>query len=891
MANNKTNVDTGSNLTADIYGINDYVNEIKKEFTPAVSEDTLMLGIFGYTGQVLSDMYQNTIVMASEFSNESIPTKAKFEKNIIAHALGLGITDINATPAQLDVLLTFIEDDITNWAGARDANGNEEPWTFIFDKDTPIYIGEYCFHVDYDIEIRKVLLKHAGEENRFAYTAKYIIDIDNPISDVTNPYLTSPVKMNVNGTNIIFTKCTLRQVSKSTIHKKILSDNSIASKTTTFEFDGQLAAFTIDVTEGGKTTHLVPVYEGLVTDVKKYPYFYYTYLDSKTIRIKFDRYSYAPRINSDLTINIQTTEGEGGNFTFLPDTYPGFAFESEKYGYSNIGCEIRPVTGDSAYGADKKSIEDLKLLIPKEAVSRGSITNLTDLENYFNAINTDDSVLYLYKKRDNALTRLYYTFLIMRDSLNNIVPTNTIDIRVTPNQLQSEDGHKLVFKKGQVIKLHEELGFGSMYQILDLRPDYSEVFYYCIPYNFIINTNPIYGMYFLSIIDCKKFLDFSYINDQCMYQYIATSISLYRGYIENPDTYEMTINMEQNIEEDKDNTIIEYEDGTDKIVKVNIRCIAVFYAEEDGEEYPLRWAEASFIQFNKSANIFTYRFKFTTQDYIDINNRIRIETGMYDIGSNNESYAHMTGNSKCVIHIFSKQGEDYGLNGLDDIIPDLEGYTLSNSYTIVDGVDFFYDYSDIITSTVVANIDEETGEEYFMIKDVPVIKYDYFDTEDKVIDFCKELVKRKTYIDYAIEILEDAFGMDFKFFNTYGPSKLFTIDNKLALVNRTNLSLTFRTKLNPAYDSNIINDIIADIKTYIEDINSIQSLHMPNLITEITNKYREYLVYFEFIDMNGYGPSVQHLYSMTMPETLVIPEFLNINTLPDGTPDITIMLE
>ena len=49
-----------------------------------------MLGIFGYTGQIFSDMIQNTIVMASEFSNESIPTKAKFEKNIIAHALGLG---------------------------------------------------------------------------------------------------------------------------------------------------------------------------------------------------------------------------------------------------------------------------------------------------------------------------------------------------------------------------------------------------------------------------------------------------------------------------------------------------------------------------------------------------------------------------------------------------------------------------------------------------------------------------------------------------------------------------------------------------------------------------------------------------------------------------------
>lgn len=885
-----SSIDTSTNLTADVYGINDYVNEIRKKFTPEVTDDTMMLGIFGYTGQIFSDLYQNTIVMASEFAKESIPTEAKFEKNIIAHALGVGITDINATPAQMDVLLTFIEDDIIDWANAKDGNGNELPWEFIFDKDTPIYIGNYCFHVDYDIQIRKVLLKHSGTENKFAYTAKYIIDIDNPISDVTNPYLTSPVKMNVNGKNIIFTKCTLRQVSKSTVYKKILSDNSIASKTTTFEFEGQLAAFTIDVTEGGKTTHLVPVYEGLYSDNKKYPYFYYTYMDSKTIRIKFDRYSYAPRINSDLQINIQTTEGEGGNFTFDPDVYPAFAFESEKYGYSNIGCEIRPVTGDSAYGANKKSIDDLKQLIPREALSRGSITNLTDLQNYFNAIDTDDSVLYLYKKRDNALTRLYYTFMIMRDSLNNIVPTNTIDIRVYPDQLQSEDGHKLVFKKGQVIKLTYDARHGEMYEIASLEADYDEVFYYSVPYNFIINANPLYGMYHLTIIDAKKFLDFAYINENSLYQYIATSIHMYRGYINNPDTYELTINVEQNIEDDesKNNSIIKYDPETGEILDVNLRCVAVFYNEEDA---PLRWSEAKFLNYDSSANIFSFRFTFTTEDYIDIDNRMRIDTGLYDIGTTNEFYAHFSGNMKCIIHILTKQEESYGLNDLDLVIPGLEGYTLTNSYQVVEGLDFFYDYSEIINSTVVASIDDATNEEYLTIKGVPVVKYGYFDTEDKAIDFCKELVKRKTYINYATDILEDAFGIDFKFFNTYGPSRLFTLDNKLHYINRTNLSITFRLKLNPNYDSNIVNDMIADIKAYIEDINQISSIHMPNLITQITNNYRDYLVYFEFIDINGYGPSEQHIYSMEMPTGVGIPEFININTLDDGTPDITLIVE
>ena len=114
-----SNVDTSTNLTADVYGISSYVNEMNKQFNPAVSDDTAMLGIFGYMNQIMSDMYQNSIVMASEFSNESIPTKAKFEKNIIAHALSLGIEDINATPAQMDVLLTFNESDISNWANSK----------------------------------------------------------------------------------------------------------------------------------------------------------------------------------------------------------------------------------------------------------------------------------------------------------------------------------------------------------------------------------------------------------------------------------------------------------------------------------------------------------------------------------------------------------------------------------------------------------------------------------------------------------------------------------------------------------------------------------------------------------------------------------------------------
>ena len=69
-----------------------------------------------------------------------------------------------------------------------------------------------------------------------------------------------------------------------------------------------------------------------------------------------------------------------------------------------------------------------------------------------------------------------------------------------------------------------------------------------------------------------------------------------------------------------------------------------------------------------------------------------------------------------------------------------------------------------------------------------------------------------------------------------------------------------------------------EIRSYIEDITQIKDLHIPNLITYITDKYSNYLTYFEFIDFNGYGPGVQHIYRKD--ESLIgkIPEFLNINT-------------
>ena len=988
-------------LTTDLYEIADYVGEIQADNMDGVSSDTLMLGIFGYMREVFSQTIQNTIIMASEFANEGIATKAKFEKNIIAHALGLGITNINAVPAQIEVYLTFIEDEIINALGGGSGD-------FIFDRDNQIYFDDLEFHPDYDIIIRRVRLSN-GE---FTYTAMYDMQGDgiyeNPISDITNPYLTPPIVMAVNGTRYLFTSCLLRQVEKTTIYKKVLSDNTISSKTVNFTFDSQLAGFDVDVSNANGSTHLTPVYEGLSSSGTRYAYVWYTYLDADNIRIKFDRNSYYPRINTDIEIHLQTTQGERGNFTWSGTDYPSFYFDSERLGYTNIFVQVRPINNESMYGMDKKTVDELKEIIPKEALSRGSITNTTDLQNYFNAIDTDSSKMYFYKRRDNCLERLYYSYIVMKDATNNIVPTNTVAIEVDPSALETDIGSgKLILKRGQILKLSAD---GNTCTLFDgdptQEPDYTDGFYYIIPYNFAINLDPMYGMYFLTTMNVNKNLGFTYINEECQFQYIATYINWNRKYLTETDTYVLTMNVAQNIT--ADNTMITV-DADGNITSSNVKAYIVFYNDEDE---PIRYAEGTIGNFSRESGTFDFTFKFTSNDLIDSENHIRIaglDQAGFSVGEGLD-YAYLPGNTKAMIHIITYQPEFstdtyyddiLGNTHIDirDIIPIVDGWCITNSYEVLSGIDFFYNYSEIVYSNIemigkedqepvtdpddpyaeIKNIDvtingenyrfesigdkvtqqmlsrasieefildryeegevaifdrtyadpaqtvnqirdiqldlgdgtsltlqyvprepdPEPGESddpeaysyYFRIHNVPLIKYDYFRDESMVEFFCSELVRRKSYIDQAIENLEDSFGMDFKFFNTYGPSKMYTLDGVSNYLNRVNLSLTFRLGLQVNYDENIVQYITDDVKEFVENINEITSVHMSNLVADITAKYEESITFFEFMDFNGYGPGEQHLYAMQMPDDVRTPELVNVNIiLPEMTPDINIII-
>lgn len=862
-------------ITSDIYGITDHINNLKKEYFSA-NEESLMIGTLGYIGSLFSSQWQNQIVMSSQYSNEAIATKAKFKRNIIAHALSFDAIDVTAIPATMDIQLFLIENEIE-----RNLNKNNQ---FIIDCSQPIYIGNFEFHLDYDIVITKTKI-----QDGYVYTARYKDIGTNPISDITDPYLRPPVLVDTEGERSILILCKIHQVTTSTITKKIISSSSIENKTFSFEFEDQLASFDITAIDGDTTKSLKPVYTGMY-DGSIADYFYYEYLDDKTIRVKFDPNSYMPKINSLIQVNVITTKGTAGIFKYVD--MAKLVMKSSKYGYSNISCIIRPAT-ESTYGAhDSKTVNELKMMIPKEALSRGNIATSTDLNNYFDLINTSDSKLYFSKKRHNQFDLLFYSHFIFRDNHGNILPTNTIKIALTKDKFSNVNDGKLILNPGTIVKYIPNMKVGEVISEEDYDPADTSCFYYTIPFSLVVNQDPLYASYYLNIINSVKMLEFTWVNQDSEMQFIASSVSWNRDYSADPDVrniYTLSIAMVQNISADKG--IIVKDEETEEIVETNLRVFAVFY---NGTDAPYRYKELSLDSVNDSDFTYVFKTTFRTEDIMTKNDKL-VVWDMSDIGNSNaeDNYGDFISNPKVVIYIATKyKGITYGNNELIDIVPDIKDWTISNKYTILDGIDFFYNYSDIISSTVTVSQDGNANTVY-NINQIPMVKYSYLNDIDNVYEFIDQMEIRRQYINDCLDKLEGAMGIDFKFYNTYGPSETYYIEHD-ALIDKVNISLKFRTKILSGADKYIKDYIVQDIKEYIEDIETIKDLHMPNITTLIEKKYEGQIQYFQFVGINSYDTSIQHitkLDALDAEKEEHVPELLNVDVDSNGNPMIELIID
>jgi hypothetical protein len=1144
-----TNLNTDSMiLSSDIYDVSAFLDQIRADNIPDLDETSSMIGIFGYMNEMFSQSLQNTLIVTAETSNEAIPTRAKFTKNVINHAMNLGITNIYAQPSVITLMIYLPLNYLSsNFVKQNDITGQAD---FILDRNIPINIGGYEFHLDYDVIIHRM----KNPQGNYVYTAKYdlfekdtnIIRQANPISDITNPYITTLIQTTLGSEEYLSFSARLHQVELLNETQSILTNNPIENKSITFSFNDQLAAFDIDITEKGKTTHLIPVYQGLLDNtLEDGKWCYYEYLNANTIRVIFSRDSYVPGLNAEVKVNIQQSSGSSGNFTYTESFRT--SLNSEKYNnYNGMYAIIYPLmNGVANCGKDSKSISDLRKIIPREASSRGAIINTTDLQNFFNSIDDDKCKLYFKKKRDNQFERMYYSYILMRKD-GNVYPTNTLSLKINQDKFIGFSGNNnLVIKPGTVFYYYNhgsdtdndfatvvkpktltieemiENGYDpdiyNYEMVKNVDGDIVRLFEYISPYLISIDDDLITA-YLMTLMDENKTFKFASINQESDLQFISTNMNWKRKYIKDSvesgeelfydNKYTMTLDVLQNNSLDYKLVSYHYDENNNFVLdKSKVRVIMVLYSDETAT-HPYRYAEAKLIAYDDSEKLYTFEFTFGTDDFMDINNRINI-TGLYNAKPeafqiNNDSIDHyhgyMNNNTYAKLFILADFGfepgeldlsnnkviEDtpivYGNNGfrneLESYIPlksdiikdflsgelyekenisgewvtknviwyiknsennsliweedirnynngsfndadilryirdtndktfintllseaeefinryqceDFSRYTMCNSMTIDGGIDFYHDYTPLMRSDVtvsqiqktssngnpiysVRNINDGLGHTYqaytpiyekdennkykydYTIKRIPMIRNGFLNTEEMIQDYIYILEERRKYILECLYKLEDTFDIDFKFFNTYGPSRMFyynipssqnykvkiavketmvyitnsdtdnniigkipfgTILNvnkvkgqyarvvlnnslvkndisynigwiKLAdtikminYIDNVSLIFDYALEAKASADKYISDYIINDIKEYIEDINQINELHIPNIITLITNNYREQLVYFEFLNVNQYGPTCQHLYLDEKIEADICPEFLNVLT-------------
>ncbi len=432
-----TNLDQSEwNISTDIYSIVDNINKLKARYVDDVDETTLSLGIFGFIGDTEAKKIQTSTIMAGELGNEMFPARAKLNKNVLAHAIYCNIEGINAVPATLTVNIGVRESDLDVYMA------NNE---FVFETENAIYMRNYEFRLDYNIILKR--FKPAGTDN-WIYTAEYDLSEPNSISEIRNAHLLQPVSRKFGNETYIFFTTTVHQTTTTQIIDTIITDSIIDNESYSFSFQDQLAAFEVYITDKGKETRLTPLFYGSPIENGVDMYCWYLYMNDNTIRIGFDTNSFIPGINSQIRLVVRTTKGSEGNFKYADsennDIYADFA--SPYTNNKKITCLIRCATS-SENGADRKTIDQLKALIPKMAMSRGYMTTETDLNNYFNLISTDENMIMLQKKVDNQLERVWYAYYLLKDEAENIIPLNTFNIKVKPEDdyvMEADEGRYVI---------------------------------------------------------------------------------------------------------------------------------------------------------------------------------------------------------------------------------------------------------------------------------------------------------------------------------------------------------------------------------------------------------------------------------------------------------------
>ena len=677
----------------------------------------------------------------------------------------------------------------------------------------------------------------------------------------------------------------MRRCEKYTVDTRIINNDRINSTTINIPFNDQLAGFEVFYRESTDKKYIQLQKRLINSKAIKEPFCYYRLKDESTLELTFTtRENYfKPKFNSELVIDYYTTDGSNGNF----DMYQGYDVEvyrnSEKYESNSRVPVIAIPQSASTTGKDRPDLLDLRDSTADCFATVDSYTTEADLQRHFNSFDiTNNTKVTFIKKRDDIFDRLYTAFSLSKDSLGSYYKTNTLQLKIYKDQFdhQFEQSKRLLLKPSnvfiyngdstkQVVKVDKD-------EALDLQ--FNNQFIYQNPFLMTVSDSGVVG-YYLTNINDKIPLDYEYVNDSSMVQFICNNIYVYRSSLSGDSTYKFKLYLAAT-DNDIESPIIDEAGNETGRLKV-----VLSFMLKNGKE--VAYIECKQTEFIEDGLKYTFEGELQTDDYISTTEAIRIY-GLKDVAKGEDlvQMIPMT-NLKMNIYTFFEY-ENNNTQHAYTHLPGFENTTMTNKYTTEETRVELVTPLNMLKSHMTWDKDEN-NKTVLTIKDVPLIQWKNIVTDKDLEEFDRFINVLSSQYDYMDEIMSkkvNNYSIDMKFYNTYGRSNNFVVGEKQERLNFVNCVLYL--KVYPYIRSEgaqLVNDMKIFIKEYFESINMEinDGIFISNLIQQLENTFPQ-IRYLKFDSMNGYTSEVQSIENTAVDVSTLskedridyVPEYLNI---------------
>ena len=860
-----------------IYTIQDFfLNEIAPKYFNMEDVSLNNVGLYGMITDIIGTTTEDAFNVTNRYIGELMPSRAELPDFIYSNAALYGVTDILAKPSKMPFVLFVREDDVVEH-GTWDNNIH----TFEIDSGVTIYVDDMPYSLPHNVVINSSFFRGV-----YTHRAYYKEKFTNSLYTDTNPYIRL-FKTTIERESWIGLRVDLYQYIRRSTQEPIITNSVLNIPYVNVSYSDQLCNMEILYKPFGKDTY-TQLEKRMETDVPvTSPFVYYKLIDDSTIRLSFandDRY-FVPGYNSTLLIYTYETLGTKGDFKYTEDLDISVVVEDadDSLAYNKSISFFGLMQNDSTGGRAQLDNESIKRLYLENMISINSYTTDTDLNiHYLNFASIYNNNSLFIKYRDDYAGREYGCFTRLTDG-TDIYPTNTLDLRLQPEQ---SDSHFVALRQ-YIVKPGKRFGYSSDVSLdtmkeLTILDDPQDIEYTTFAL-MVITVRPNSVNYYMNSVNKLVVLDYIYMNTKSILNFLVGECRLRRNAIIGEDSYTIDFSITR---VDGTTTVIDEndEESNFKVIPENIKVLMMFNTEE-GHYIEMENLGKS----SEEADTFNFRAVLQTNDMID-NERISISGLRNRENSKFEDRVITMYNPDVSFYVFYDYQDTELSSGHEYVdIESVSTCSLCNVYKPLED-EFYFAYPlSLIRSHVKFEEDLTSPSGWgFLIKQVPVFGRDFLLNIDDTTDVLNSIISQHEFLMESKEDITANFTINLKFYNTLGRSRLFylgvgTESNKV-LLNRVHCNIKFKIKF---YDGVIVEDYLSNIKIYIkkylEGLNMGEDgsnrLHISVLIQKLHNEFSciEMIIFEGF---NGYEPDIQNVQLKSLLDTLVdpntVPEFLTI---------------